>query len=159
VGGRGGNGAIRFTRVEFLDENGEPTSLFRCGAPLRARFHYRARERLRDPHFGVTIHSDLGTRVATVSTWHAGYFVPTIEEGAGAIDLVIDDLFLQPNRYFLSLWIDAVGQKYDSLDHCIAIDVGDANINVNQGRGAHARWGLVYMRSRWKLQAPVDEAR
>ena len=158
VPSRAGNGAIRFTRVEFVDEKGDPTSVFRCGGPLRARFHYRARERVRSPSFGMTIFSDMGTRITTVSTWHAGYDVSIVDEGEGAIDLVIDDLFLQPNRYFLSLWIDSVGQKYDSVDHCIAIDVEDSNAYDNQGRGVHARWGLVYMPSHWNIEPPAKNA-
>ncbi|HXV14292.1 MAG TPA: ABC transporter ATP-binding protein, partial [Candidatus Krumholzibacteria bacterium] len=40
VENRGGNGMIRFTRVEFLDENGNPAGVFRCGEPMRVRFHY-----------------------------------------------------------------------------------------------------------------------
>ena len=159
VQGRGGGGAIRYTRVDFLDEIGNPTAVFRTGEPLRARFHFRAKERLRDPRFGMTIFSDLGTRIATVSTWHSGTFVPVVEEGPGTIDMVIDDLFLQPNRYFLSLWIDSVGQKHDSVEHCIAIDVEESNVHENQGRGVHAKWGLVYMPSKWTHRPSVSETR
>jgi hypothetical protein len=156
---RGGNGMIRFTRVDFFDANGQPTSVFRSGEPFRARFHYKVNEqRIRDPHFGMIIHSDLGTRVTTVSTWHAAYYIPHVEQGEGMIELQIDDLFLQPNRYFLSLFVDSTGQRFDSLDHCIAIDVEDSNAYDNQGRGLHARWGLVYMPSRWNLERPIERA-
>jgi hypothetical protein len=92
---RGGTGAIRFTRVDFLDAQGQPTSVFRSGEPLRARFHYRVHELVRDPHFGVVIYSDMGTRVTTVSTWHAAYSIPSVTLGEGVVELVIDNLFLQ----------------------------------------------------------------
>ncbi|HET6348287.1 MAG TPA: ABC transporter ATP-binding protein [Candidatus Krumholzibacteria bacterium] len=157
VPNRGGNGVMRFTRVDFLDRDGQPTSVFRSGEPFRARFHYQVNERVRDPHFGMIIFSDMGTRVTTVSSWHANYYVSNVEPGQGSIDLAIDDLFLQPNRYFLSLFIHSTGQQYDMLDHCIAIDVEDSNAYDNQGRGLHARWGLVYMPSRWSLVENVDE--
>jgi lipopolysaccharide transport system ATP-binding protein len=153
VDGRGGTGQVRFTRVDFLDREGNPTAVFRTGEPLRARFHFKVQERVKDPHFGMVIHSDLGTRVATVSTWHSGHYVPTLEEGAGTIDLEVDDLFLQPNRYYLSLWVSTMQQWFDIVDHCIAIDVEESNAHNNQGRGVHPRWGLVYMRSRWSLGA------
>jgi lipopolysaccharide transport system ATP-binding protein len=155
---RGGNGLIRFTRVDFFDGQGQPTHVFRSGEPFRARFHYRVRERIRDPHFGMIVNSEMGTRVCTVSTWHAAYHIPSVEPGEGVIELVIDDLFLQPNRYFLSLFVDTTGQRFDSLEHCIAIDVEDSNAYDNQGRGLHPRWGLVYMPSRWNVAPPVGRA-
>jgi hypothetical protein len=71
------------------------------------------------------------------------------------IDVVIDDLFLLPNRYYLSLWISTRNQWFDILDHCIAIDVEASNAHDNQGRGMHSKWGLVYMRSRWELGPPA----
>lgn len=155
---RGGTGAIRFTRVDFLDAEGQPTSVFRSGEPFRARFHYRVNEIVRDPHFGMVIFSDMGTRITTVSTWHAGYFLQNVKQGEGVIELVIDNLFLQPNRYFLSLFCDLLGQRLDVLDHCIAIDVEDSNAYDNQGRGVHSRWGLVYMPSRWNVDRPSERA-
>jgi lipopolysaccharide transport system ATP-binding protein len=158
VDNRTGSGAIRFTRVDFLDAQGQPTSVFRSGEPFRARFYYRVHERVRDPHFGMIIFSDLGTRITTVSTWHANYYIPEVEPGEGMIELQIDDLFLQPNRYFLSLFADTTGQRYDNLDHCIAIDVEDSNAYENQGRGLHPRWGLVYMPSRWNMERAADRA-
>jgi lipopolysaccharide transport system ATP-binding protein len=158
VANRVGSGAIRFTRVDFVDRDGQPTSVFRSGEPFRARFHYRVHERVRDPHFGMVIFSDLGTRITTVSTWHANYFIHEVEPGEGMIELQIDDLFLQPNRYFLSLFCDTTGQRFDNLDHCIAIDVEDSNAYENQGRGLHPRWGLVYMPSRWSVEPPVQRA-
>jgi lipopolysaccharide transport system ATP-binding protein len=158
VANRSGNGAIRFTRVDFVNGEGTPTSVFRSGEPFRARFHYRVNERTRDPHFGMIIYSDLGTRITTVSTWHANHYIPEVEPGEGMIELRIDDLYLQPNRYFLSLFVDTTGQRFDNLDHCIAIDVEDSNAYDNQGRGLHPRWGLVYMPSRWSIEPPVQRA-
>jgi lipopolysaccharide transport system ATP-binding protein len=156
VEGRGGNGAVRYTRVDFLDADDTPTAIFRCGQPLRARLHYRALERIKDPHFGVTITSDMGTRIATISTWHAGYYIPTLEPGTGTIDLHIDDFFLLPNRYYLSLWVSSTAQWYDHVEHCIAIDVEESNVSGTGGRGMSARWGLVYLPSRWNLEPRVE---
>ena len=159
VPNRSGNGMIRFTRVDFVDADGQPKSVFRSGEPFRARFYFRAQERVRDPHFGMIIFSDLGTRITTVSSWHAAYHISEVEPGEGMIELQIDDLFLQPNRYFLSLFASTTGQRFDTLDHCIAIDVEDSNAYDNQGRGLHARWGLVYLPSRWSIEPAVRRAR
>lgn len=154
VASRTGNGALRFTRVDFFDGNGNPAPVFHCGEPLRARFHYRAQERIRDPRFIMSVYSDLGTRIFTVSTWHAGYHIPGIAPGEGTIDLLIDSLPLLPGRYYLTLWSDSVGLMYDKIEHCVAIDVGESGAH-NQGRGVHPRWGLVYMPSHWSMAASV----
>lgn len=153
--GRGGDGSIRFTRVDFLDAEGNPTAVFRSGEALHARFHFRAKERVKDPHFDMVINSDMGTRIATIRSTHTGYYIPTLEAGVGSIDVVIDNLFLLPNRYYLSLRISTKQQWFDVLDHCIAIDVEQSNLHDNQGRGMHSKWGLVYMQSRWELGPPV----
>jgi homopolymeric O-antigen transport system ATP-binding protein len=156
--GRSGNGFARYRRVDFLDADGNPTSIFRCGEPLRARFHYTIHERVRDPHFLMGIYSDMGTLVTSVSTWHAGYHIPSLEPGEGTIDLVIDDLFLLPNRYFLTLQISTIGTIFDKIEHCIGIDVEESNAYNNQGRGISARYGLVYMPSRWDgARSDADE--
>jgi hypothetical protein len=104
----------------------------------------------------MVIFSDMGTRIDTVSTWHAGYFLQNAAPGEGVIEVVVDNFFLQPNRYFLSLFVDLIGQRLDVLDHCIAIDVEDSNAYDNQGRGVHSRWGLVYMPSRWNADSPME---
>lgn len=156
VANRGGNGMMRFTRVEFMDEQGAPASVFRCGEPMRVRFHYRVNERMKNPDIALAIHSDLGTRITTVSTWQAGYYIPELGPGTGSIDLLIDTLVLQPNRYYLSMWISAVEEWFDVLDHCIAIDVEESDAHSNQGRGLHPKWGLVYTPSRWNLGPPVE---
>lgn len=158
ISNRSGTGAIRFLRVDFLDAQGQPTSVFRSGEPFRARFYYRVNERIRDPHFGMIVFSDMGTRITTVSTWHENHYIPELEPGDGMIELQIDDLFLQPNRYFLSLFADTTGQRFDILDHCIAIDVEDSNAYGNQGRGLHPRWGLVYLPSRWSVEPSARRA-
>ena len=151
VHGRRGSGAVRFTRVDFLDRDGNPASVFRTGEPLRARFHYQANESVRDLQFAMIVFSDMGTRILTVSSWEAGYYIPALEPGTGAIDLTIDDLFLQPNRYYLSMWIASTGHLHDHVEHAVAVDVDESDAHNNQGRGVHSRWGLVYMPSRWQL--------
>lgn len=155
VEGRGGNGAIRFTRIDFLDEQGNPSSIFRTGEPLRARFHYRAVERIKDPHFAFAVQTDMGTRVVTLSTWHTGYHIPTVEPGEGTLDMVVDPLILLPSRYYLTLWISSTGQWYDVLENCIAIDVEESDLNGNQGRGMSSRWGVVYMAAQWNVKPPL----
>jgi len=152
VDGRSGSGAVRYTKIEFLNENGEPTSLFRCGDTLRARLHYEAVETVKDPHFVFRIHSEMGVLVSTISTWHSGYYIQSIEPGVGYIDMEIETLYLMPARYYVSLWITSSGsQRFDMLDHCISIDVESSNIYSTGGRGMHSQWGMMFMPTKWSL--------
>jgi lipopolysaccharide transport system ATP-binding protein len=153
VEGRGGSGGIRFTKIEFLDPQGEPVNLFRCGEPLRARLHYHATETVNDPHFVFQIFSEMNVLVATSSTWHSGYHIPSISPGTGFIDMEIETLNIMQARYYISLWIDSTGhQKRDMLDHCVSIDVEPSNIYHTGGRGMTSKWGLVFLPTKWSRE-------
>ena len=151
VESRGGTGEVRFTGVEFMDESGAPTSVFRCGEPLKARMTFAASEEVKDPHFVFQIFNEMGTLVTTACNWHSGYYIPSIK-GEGCIDLEIPNLNILPNRYFISLWISSQGQVlYDSLDHILTMDIETSTSGENFGRGMHSRWGLVHTPNSWTL--------
>ncbi|MFH1754365.1 MAG: Wzt carbohydrate-binding domain-containing protein, partial [Candidatus Latescibacterota bacterium] len=149
---RGGNGAARFTGIEFLDGDGQRSNLIRSGQPLYVRLHYKANEDVYNPHFGFKIFSQMGTLVTTISTWGTRLEIPHLPPGPGQIDLEIDFLNLMPDRYYVTLTLQSIGPvRYDILDHCVAIDVEAADV-YDTGRGLGSRWGLVFMPGRWKYQ-------
>ena len=146
---RGGNGAIQYTGIEFLDNEGNPTNLVRTGSPLRARMRYTAREEVHNPHFGVQIYSSMGSLVTTLSTWANRVELINLPTGDGQVEFVIPALNLMPARYYISLWIMAVGNvKYDILDHCVSVDVETSDVN-DTGRGLDPRYGVMYMPAKW----------
>jgi lipopolysaccharide transport system ATP-binding protein len=149
VESRGGNGEVRYTGIEFIDEEGRPNNLVRSGDCVRIRLHFDAREEIQQPHFGVMVYSDMGTLVTTFSTWATGLEVPSIPRGKGRIDLRIDRLNLMPTRYYLTLWVSSMGGvKYDHLDHCAALDVETAD-PYGTGKGIGRRFGLMYLTGEW----------
>jgi lipopolysaccharide transport system ATP-binding protein len=146
---RGGNGAVRFTGIEFVDNEGNLSNLIRAGDPLRVRLFFNAKEEIHHPHFGFKIFSDLGALVTTISTWATGLEIPNLPPGEGHVDLEIDCLNVMPARYFVSLWLSSYGGvKYDALDHCVALDVENAD-PYGTGKGIERRFGLVYMTGKW----------
>ncbi|MBP2681024.1 MAG: transporter related protein [Candidatus Krumholzibacteriota bacterium] len=146
---RGGNGEVRYTGIDFLDEEGRPSSLVRSGESVRIRLHFEAREEIHQPHFGVMVYSDMGTLVTTFSTWATGLEVPFLAPGEGKIDLRIDHLNLMPARYYLTLWLSSLGgTKYDHLDHCVALDVETAD-PYGTGKGIGRRFGIMYVTGEW----------
>ncbi|MDH3197021.1 MAG: ABC transporter ATP-binding protein [Candidatus Krumholzibacteria bacterium] len=154
IAGRGGNGAARYTRIEFMDAEGNPVTVFRTGEPLRARLHFQVHEAVKDPRFALRVFSDMGALIATISSYVAGCTIAGMQPGSGYIDLVIPSLPLLPRRYYVSLWLVMPGQPYDILDHCLALDVDVPTSGVHKGRGMHSRWGLIWVPSEWRVNMP-----
>lgn len=157
--GRRGNGKVRFKRIDTLTRDGEPVDVVRAGEPLRLRLGFEVNEPVLDTHFGVKFFNGMGTWVAAPNTWQAGYSVPRLERGEGSIDLLIDTLYLMPDRYYLSLWCSPIGSEvYDDLDRCTTLDVeGSDYFGSGHGLG---RNGVVFFPSSWSvdLQEAAPEA-
>lgn len=149
---RRGTGKIRFTRIDYLTRDGDRAHVVRAGEPLRLRLTFQVDEPVLDTHFGVKFSSGMGTLVAAPNTWAAGYSVPKLEPGEATIDLVIDTLFLMPDRYYLSLWCSPIGTEvYDDLDRCTILDV-EASDYYGSGHGL-GRKGVVFFPSSWVLDS------
>jgi lipopolysaccharide transport system ATP-binding protein len=150
--GRGGNGAVRYTGIEFLDADGGPAQLFRVGEPLRARLHYEVHEEVREPHFHFRIYNDTGTLVTTIGNWNSGVHIPTLPVGPGQIEFEVENLNLLAARYYISLSIATTGRVYfDALEHCFSIDVERSNVLSASGRGTSGVFGIVYLPTTWHL--------
>ena len=152
VKGRYGTGQIRFEGVEFLDADGNPKSVVRCGDGLTIRLRYRAREPIPFPSFGVRIFTELGTLITDASTTHYGIQIPLLPAGEGDVDLEFGPLNLSAARYTMSLFV-TTGAEYkicDALEHCTILDVEVADV-YGSGKPVEARHGVVYFDQKWKL--------
>ena len=146
---RRGDGRIRFTALDVLDRDGNPTPLVRAGDSVRFRLAFTAHERIDEPHFGVEIHTELGTRVTEMSTWGQGHEIARVEPGEHSIELSVDMPNLMPGRYYLSLWCERPGPvHFDVLDRCAALDVETSNF-YGSGRGIDGKLGVVFLPCRW----------
>ncbi len=152
---RSGNGFGRFTNVEFINGEGEITNFIRSGDKIAIRLHYRANRVLRDVVIGVNIHNEYGTLIAASNNWATGNDIPLVEEGDGYADFEIDQLYLLPGRYYLSLWLGKWNDPMDVLKSCISFDVETSDY-FGSGRGIDSSFGIVFFPSRWKSRAPQD---
>ena len=100
---RRGNGKIRFQGLEFLSPEGISQKIVRAGDPVIMRFHYCGHERVTFPSFGFRLHTETGVLVTETSTSHHGIYIPSVEPGAGYLDLEIDCLSLLAAKYTMSL--------------------------------------------------------
>ncbi len=154
---RRGTGKIRIQRIDYLTAAGEEAHVVRAGEPLRLRLTFQVNEPVLDTHFGIKFFSGMGTWVAAPNTWAAGCAIPKLEPGRGTIDLVIDTLFLMPDRYYLSLWTSPIGtEMYDELDRCTILDVEGSDY-YGSGHGL-GRNGVVFFPSSWVVEGDESGA-
>ncbi|MBV9696016.1 MAG: ABC transporter ATP-binding protein [Gammaproteobacteria bacterium] len=154
VDGRRGTGEISFTRVEFLTSQRELQTVTRAGKGVVVRLHYRAREAIERPSFGMRLMTDLGTLVTDTSTWLHGIDIPLVPAGEGYVELEIDALNLLPGRYFITMWIDSVltHKLLDAIENAVHLDIEEAPIYKSASRRIDNRFGIVFFPQRWHLE-------
>jgi len=148
---RRGNEQIRFTRLDFLDSNGQRLKAIFSGQAIVLRIHYHALQRIAGPFFDLAIYTDLGTLVTRFSTG-VNYELSGLPPGNGYIDLSVDCFSFLPGRYRISLWLKMQGGLlFDALEHCAQFEVEPSNF-YGTGKGmAPAYFGIVFLPCRWKL--------
>ncbi|HYB41096.1 MAG TPA: ABC transporter ATP-binding protein [Candidatus Methylomirabilis sp.] len=150
VTARRGTGDARFTRLEWLAADRSPAGVVRSGDPLVARIHYQAHKAIPDAIFGFEIHSQLGTLIAQLHTYNAGFAIPVLAPGHSYIDLEIPELNLMPGRYYISLQVQTYGGiSHDVLQHCAILDVEYSNrYGLNRGISGNP---VMCFATRWDL--------
>jgi lipopolysaccharide transport system ATP-binding protein len=148
---------ITYNRIEFRNPEGETIPFVRAGEPLVVRLHYCAHKDTTRPIFGLTISTELGTVVAHVNTFLCGFEMPVLARGNGYVDLHLDSVNLMHGRYFLSLWIGAVGPVYyDSLDRCAVLTIEEADF-YGSGRIHADRFGIVLLPCQWSYSGSPEK--
>jgi lipopolysaccharide transport system ATP-binding protein len=146
-----GTGDIRYSKVEYLQSDGNPCNVVRCGDRLVIRLHYNAGKTIHNPSFFFRIYTDMGTLVTQTGNLLHGMRVPRVEPGEGVIEVEIASLTLLPARYSLSLWISGeTGQPIYDGDVRLALDVEPARI-FPSGREPSSRLGIVYFPMVWRV--------
>lgn len=146
-----GTGEIRYTSLEYLSPEGTPCAMARSGDPVILRFHFHAKDAVRDPSFGFRLFTEMGTLITESGHWMHGIHIPKVGPGDDHIDVEIDSLNLVPGRYSLSLWITGQGGRpvYDGdVRTTIEVEVSDF---YKSGRLLDSRHGIVLFPQRWSV--------
>jgi lipopolysaccharide transport system ATP-binding protein len=147
-----GSGEVRYTRLEYLSPDGTPSAMIRSGDPLVLRFHYHAKQTIRDPSFGFRLFSGMGTLITECGHWMHGIRIAKVEQGDGYIDLEIEALNLLSGQYQFSLWITGPeGKPIFDGDVKALLEVEGTDI-YRSGRMFDNRFGFVYFPQRWKVR-------
>jgi lipopolysaccharide transport system ATP-binding protein len=145
---RRGTGAIRISKVEFLNPDGSERRVIHSGDAFTVRLHYECYRSLQNVDFGFRIHTNHGVLVTDAHTWATGQEVPLVCKGKGGIDGKIDFLNLMPGRYYLSVWAAKVDEFHDELENAVVLDVEPSDY-YGTGRGIEARFGIIFLPCRW----------
>src|SRR5262249_13566365 len=78
---RQGTGAVRLTRMEFLDAAGGDAGVLHSGDPVHLRFHYECQRDIPNLYFGLRIYSSLGVLLSDVHSWSTGQPVTLAPKG------------------------------------------------------------------------------
>jgi lipopolysaccharide transport system ATP-binding protein len=99
---RWGTREVEIEQVRLLDQNGQQSQAFVTGEPLVIEIHYKARQRIERPVFGLAIHRGDGAHITGPNTQLTGYEIPWIE-GRGTIRYTVPSLPLLEGNYDVSV--------------------------------------------------------
>lgn len=139
-----GSGEIQLRDLEFIDEQGSPTTEFRTLRPATFRLHYRAQQDLPSVSIGIAFHTETGQVIAAPNSRGMGY-VP-IPAGTGHVDFTVASLLLNPGTYEVSTYFSAFGHWFDVRDRAFPLNV--------RGTG-NEEAGLTVLPGRWDV-SPVQ---
>jgi lipopolysaccharide transport system ATP-binding protein len=130
--------------VEFLNALGQEQRSFRTGEAFTVRIHFRARERIDRPQFGLGIHHVGGFHINGPNTVFSGLDIASVE-GEGHIDYVVDSLPLLEGTYLVSVSL----YDHEGLD---AYDYHHQayTFRVHVNEALQERYGSFYIPATWR---------
>ncbi len=141
---RWGSREVEITGIEFLDEKGRETYIFKTGGFLKIRIDYKARERVEEPVFGLAIYKEDGIHLCGPNTGTGDCDIEYVE-GDGSVEYVIDSVPFLPGSYLFtaSIYDRSLGHAYDHWERCLTF-------NVVENKDIKEKFGTFYIPSRWR---------
>lgn len=141
---RYGSREIEIMGVELIDRDGQVQQVAQTGEPLTIRLHYRAKERVEHPVFGLGLNHESGVHLSGPNTFFDNLTIPAVD-GRGAVDYTVPSLPLLAGRYLLSVAVydEAMVHPYD---HHV-----QAFVLVVQSDHVAERFGLMTLGGRWRV--------
>ena len=91
--------------VEFIKRFGWRCNRIKSREPLKIKVNFRAKNRVKDVHFGVAVFREDGVYCYGPNTEFDGYKIPELNPGRGWFELNYKELFLAPGEYYFSVAI------------------------------------------------------
>ncbi len=146
---RWGNRKIEITKVEFLDEKGQPKNIFQTGDYFALRIEYEAHEPIDSPVFGMAIHHNDGTHITGPNTQFAGLDLGRVE-GRGWVLYEVERLPLLQGLYKVSVAVHnpSDSEMYDDHDRGYQIRVENSNREVYGYISLSGKWTFYSMQEK-----------
>jgi lipopolysaccharide transport system ATP-binding protein len=145
----GSTGVARIIRLETVPDEGKAPDCVETGARLRLRMEVEFSELVRNPTFGVLVHSMTGEPLLDIRSVHGGLHIDQVA-GAVRIDLTVPSLGLYPGEYFLSPWVAdrTMKRNLDWVRHVRVLLVIPAD-NLSSDLQRTGTWGKYWVPSEW----------
>ena len=149
---RHGEGLVRFTRIQMVDENGREQNVCLSGKSLRMRLHYQATDTKPLVNCRVSV---------SVNSWGKVYFLASTElyidtpltlAPSGFVDCIVDNLPLSLGTYYLSPYFEMNGIMQDWIEAASTLQVEDGNF-YGTGKDYPKGWEgkTVLVKHRWEV--------
>jgi ABC-type polysaccharide/polyol phosphate transport system ATPase subunit len=142
---RWGTSKIKITDVRIKDENGTEQQIYKTGQPLILEMDYDAREPVKSPVFGMSIHRHDGVHITGPNTGFSGQDLGVLN-GKGTVIYIIPNLPLLEGLYHFS--VAATNQQdtemYDYHDRAYPFRV------INIDGVIKERYGIITLCGEWK---------
>jgi len=144
-GRRWGSGKMQITRVELCDGAGVPRKVFANGEGFQARLHYRTRDLVKAPVFGLAIYSQTGVHICGPNTEYGGFHIPAVE-GEGVVIYRVPELNLLEGAFLVSVAVVDAGTS-ETLDYHDRV----YSFRVSAGR-SRERYGVITLGGEWFME-------
>jgi len=116
---RKGDGRIRFTSVQFQNQEGQSIKCFHSGQSIRILFFFikNTQSRLKNLDIALGIDNHIGERITNLSTDVIGSTIEEIEENNGCINLEITKLPLTSGKYAFTIFSTISGVVSDWISN------------------------------------------
>jgi ABC-type polysaccharide/polyol phosphate transport system ATPase subunit len=152
---RWGSGEIQTEAVEVLGPSGQPAAVFAPGEDLTVRVHYRVRDHVADPVFGLGFYRSDGTYInGSNHEWRSDplHLTDTRAGEIGTVELRVPDLPLLQGQYYLTSFLYDHSKPsptaIDHREHVAGFQVVDPDPKQH---------GLFLMPTSWRIERrPAD---
>lgn len=134
---------VEIGKVEFFDNQGSGSDNFRIGDDVVIRINFHAKEKIKNPVFGIAIYNQDGVQITGPNTLSSGISIQEIE-GDGHLDFIIHNCPLFSGQYFITVAIhDESGSLiYDIQERAFSFFVDSLEKNQR---------GLIKLDHEWRI--------
>jgi lipopolysaccharide transport system ATP-binding protein len=149
---RRGSGEARFSKIELLNDRGEPATGFPMGAGMTLRARVHALKDLSEATVAFAIVTKDGVRVASMnSEVMESVALDVFTENEVVVECALSFLNLMPGPYYVDIILrDSQKSPVDVLDQIVSFDVLESNV-FGTGRIPISE-SMVYFHGKWTVQ-------